>query len=198
MNSRRATIPCPLPHPHTPARLQGGSSTADGDEFLSLTQQLALSSAFGAVQCSFGPCSSVQHVGSGGEGAAAAAAGGAQLAPEQQQQPDMMLLVRFQESEQLQSFLDCPPVAALLQVGQEWAVVCTTAASLLVAPAQLDPALARGCFVAASVCTKWCFFCLFANSAQSLRSHGCFVAINVCAPISLLASAVPHAADTWV
>lgn len=95
-----------------PANPQGGSSTADGNEFLSLTQQLALSSAFGAVQCSFGPCTSVQHT-----GADAAAAGDVQLPPEQQQQPDMVMLVRFQEGEQLQAFLDCPPVAALLQVG---------------------------------------------------------------------------------
>lgn len=90
---------------------------ADGNEFMSLTQQLALSSAFGAVQCSFGPCTSVQHVGGGSEGVDAAAAGDVQLPPEQQQQPDMVMLVRFQEGEQLQAFLDCPPVAALLQVG---------------------------------------------------------------------------------
>lgn len=102
--------------PPTHAHSQGGSSTADGDEFLSLTQQLALSSAFGAVQCSFGPCSSVQHVGAG-EHADAATAGGAQLPPVQQQRPEMVLLVRFQAGEQLQAFLDCPPVAALLQVG---------------------------------------------------------------------------------
>lgn len=89
---------------------------ADGNEFLSLTQQLALSSAFGAVQCSFGPCSSVQHAGAA-EDAGATSAGGARLPPDQQQRPDMVLLVRFQDGDQLQAFLDCPPVAALLQVG---------------------------------------------------------------------------------
>lgn len=88
---------------------------ADGNEFLSLTQQLALSSAFGAVQCSFGPCSSVQHVGAS-EDAGSATADGAQPTA-QQLRPDVVLLVRFQDGDQLQAFLDCPPVAALLQVG---------------------------------------------------------------------------------
>ncbi|KAL4427166.1 hypothetical protein ABPG77_001170 [Micractinium sp. CCAP 211/92] len=95
--------------------LQGGSSEGDASEFLVLTQQLAVSSAFGAVQCSYGPCLSVQRGGG--------AVGGAQAGQEEpqaaqqlpDQQPDMMLLVRFQEEAQLQAFLDCPPVAALLE-----------------------------------------------------------------------------------
>lgn len=88
---------------------------ADGNEFLSLMQQLALSSAFGAVQCSFGPCSSVQHMGASEDAGSAAVDGAHPTA--QQLRPDMVLLVRFQDGEQLHAFLDCPPVAALLQVG---------------------------------------------------------------------------------
>lgn len=103
------------PHPFTapPARrppascLQGGSSGADAEEFLALTQQLALSSAFGAVQCSYGGVSSVGHAG----GAAAAGA----LPEAQERAPDFVALVRFQEGAQLQQFLACPPVAALLE-----------------------------------------------------------------------------------
>lgn len=79
---------------------------AEGDEFLSLTQQLALSSAFGAVQFSFGPVDSTQQ--SGGDAQA-------QQGQAEQPQPDLLLLARFQEEQQLQLFLECPPVAALLE-----------------------------------------------------------------------------------
>lgn len=111
---------CTTPHltlpaaPDLPATglppVQGGSGEGDASEFLALTQQLAVSSVFAAVQCSFGPCLSVQHGGGGGGEAGQPAQ---QLAG---QQPDMVLLVRFQEEAQLQAFLDCPPIAALLEV----------------------------------------------------------------------------------
>ena len=92
---------------------QGEGTAGEGEEFLALTQQLALSSAFGAVQCSYGRCLAVQRRGGG-----AAQQQGAQQGAQQQQlqQPDIMMLVRFQEGEALQGFLDCPPVAALLEV----------------------------------------------------------------------------------
>ena len=86
---------------------EGGDDS--GEAFLALTQQLALSSAFGAVQCSYGRCLSMQQRHGG-----AAEQQGAQQ--QQQQQPDIVMLVRFLESEALQRFLDCPPVAALLEV----------------------------------------------------------------------------------
>lgn len=79
---------------------------AEGEEFLSLTQQLALSSAFGAVQFSYGPADSAQQSGDGQA---------AQAGQEEQAQPDLLLLARFQQAQQLQTFLACPPVAALLE-----------------------------------------------------------------------------------
>ena len=115
------TSGCPqrLPSPHRCAclaclaclaGLQGGAAQEDAEEFLSLTQQLAVSSAYGAVQCSYGACLSMQqHSGSGG------GSGGSSGV---QQQPDVVLLARFEEAPQLQRFLDCPPVAALLEVGR--------------------------------------------------------------------------------
>lgn len=96
-------------NPALPTPQQGGASLADAEEFLSLTQQLALSSAFGAVQCSYGPVQSLQHSGEGG------GAAGGQLPEAQWEQPDVVALVRFQDQAQLQQFLACPPVAALLE-----------------------------------------------------------------------------------
>lgn len=72
----------------------------DADEFLVLTQQLGTSSAFGAVQAVFGPCrSKLTHVGNE-----------ASL-----QQPDFIFAARFQQPEQLEGFLACPPVAAMIE-----------------------------------------------------------------------------------
>lgn len=117
--------------------LQEGGSQEDAEDVLSMLQQLAESSAFGAVQATQGPCtSSVQHLPSGGsssggggaEGAAdpsgtaataaAAAAGSADGAGGPGQlQVAYVFSARFQEQQQLEAFLNCPPVAALLQVG---------------------------------------------------------------------------------
>ncbi len=108
---RRRPPPRLPPAPQCPLPLQGGSSAGDAEEFLALTQQLALSSAFGAVQCSYGGVSSVQHAGGGGAAAGEAAPAGVAAAAA----PDLVALVRFQEAEQLQQFLACPPVAALLE-----------------------------------------------------------------------------------
>jgi hypothetical protein len=92
---------------------QGGASEGDASEFLALTQQLALSSAFGAVQCSFGRClgATLATPAGGGTSAAGDAAAAASLAT-----PDYVLLARFQDEQLLRSFLECPPVAALLEV----------------------------------------------------------------------------------
>ena len=116
-------LPC---HPHPLSRtspaLQEGSGDGDAEEFLSLAQQLALSSAFGAVQCSHGRCLSPPRHGAGGgggqqqegaDGGAAAPAGAAPVLGA----PDRMLLARFQQEQQLRDFLACPPIAALLEVG---------------------------------------------------------------------------------
>jgi hypothetical protein len=103
------TLCLPPPLPRLLLLLQGGSTQEDAEEFLCLTQQLAVSSAYGAVQCSYGACLSMQqHSGSGG------GSGASQQPP---QQPDVVLLARFEEAPQLQRFLECPPVAALLEVG---------------------------------------------------------------------------------
>jgi hypothetical protein len=73
---------------------------ADADEFLVLTQQLATSSAFGAVQAVFGRCKAkLTHVGSE-----------ASL-----QQPDFIFAARFQQPEQQEGFLACLPVAAMIE-----------------------------------------------------------------------------------
>ncbi|KAL4459186.1 hypothetical protein ABPG75_014051 [Micractinium tetrahymenae] len=125
--------------------LQGGSGEGDASEFLALTQQLAVSSAFGAVQCSYGPCLSVQHSGGaaaggsdegpGGEAAAQQAQQQAQQAQQlPAQQPDMVLLVRFQEEAQLQAFLDCPPIAALVEGDERIPLRALWSATLLTEP----------------------------------------------------------------
>ena len=103
---RVGTLCLPSPLLRLILLLQGGSSQEDAEEFLSLTQQLAVSSAYGAVQCSYGACLSMQQHGGGS---------GGQQQP--QQQPDVVLLARLEEAPQLQRFLECPPVAALLEVG---------------------------------------------------------------------------------
>ena len=81
-----------------------GAEDADVAEVLSLIQQLAQSSAFGAVQVSAGPC-----LGGGsaaaGTSAGAAAAGAAA--------PDYVLMARFSTQEQLAAFRGCGPMAAL-------------------------------------------------------------------------------------
>lgn len=76
------------------------NTSDDANEFLALTQQLSTSSAFGAVQAVFGPCTSkMAHVGSE-----------ASL-----EQPDYIFAARFQQPEQLEGFLVCPPVAAMIE-----------------------------------------------------------------------------------
>ncbi|PSC74061.1 sonic hedgehog A [Micractinium conductrix] len=126
--------------------LQGGATQDEAGEFLQLTQQLAVSSAFGAVQCSYGACI-VQHRGDGDAAAAEtpppppqqqqaqqqqqqqAAAGGA-VGP----QPDVVLLARFQDDAQLQQFLACPPVAALLEGDDRLPLRALWSAALLTQP----------------------------------------------------------------
>ncbi|KAI3423404.1 hypothetical protein D9Q98_010621 [Chlorella vulgaris] len=92
--------------------VQEGSEAGDASEFLSLSRQLAVSPAFGAVQCSYGRCLSVVRHGSGGNGGGGeeGGPGSAELAA-----PDMLLLARFEGEEQLRQFLCCPPLAALLE-----------------------------------------------------------------------------------
>lgn len=104
------------PHPG-PACTQGSASQADADEFLSLMQQVAVSSAFGAVQCSYGRCEELAPAQQAG------AIGGGSHA---EQRPDVLVLARFQEAAQLQQFLACPPVAALLEVRATWAGMAST------------------------------------------------------------------------
>lgn len=89
---------------------QAGASEGDADEFLSLTQQLALSAAFGAVQCSFGRCLGATHA------PLAEAAAGLPTAAPSLATPDYVLLARFQDEQLLRNFLECPPLAALLEV----------------------------------------------------------------------------------
>ena len=88
------------------AALARAPGAEDGDvaEVLTLTQQLAQSSAYGAVQVSAGPCLGLAP----GGGAAAAAAGAAAG-----QQPDYVLMARFSTAEQLAAFRGSGPMAAL-------------------------------------------------------------------------------------
>ena len=106
--------------------LQPGSNESDALEFLDLTQQLATSSAFGAVQAAAGPCKQVlRH--------------GGVLDDSQKivlEQPDFMVLVRFQAKEQLDAFVQCPPVAAVLEGDERSPLKAVWAGVLVVAPAE--------------------------------------------------------------
>lgn len=113
--------------PHRSARAQGGTSQADAEEFLSLTQQLAVSSAFGAVQCSYGQCCKSEEPAAGNG---------------EEQRPDMLLLARFQEAAQLQQFLACPPVAALLEGDDRIPLACLWSCVLETQPS--DSSTSRG------------------------------------------------------
>jgi hypothetical protein len=86
--------------------MQEGYGEEEGEEFLSLTQQLATSSAYGAVQASYGPCLGLQQLGGSGPSSA-----GGPLA----RQPSSIFLIRFEEQEQMIKFMQCPPVAAMLE-----------------------------------------------------------------------------------
>lgn len=98
-----------------PLLLQEGASKSDAEDVLRQLQQLAESSVFGAVQASQGPCTQLQQLhGPAGE---EPAVGAASLTL--QRQPDYVFMARFQTQEQLTSFLRCPPVEALLQVGAQ-------------------------------------------------------------------------------
>jgi len=99
---------------------QPGSTAEDAREFLELTQQLATSAAFGAVQAASGPCSGVQqHAG-----------------PTELIHPDAVLLVRFQTTDELAHFIDCPPVSAMLTGDERAPLRVLWAAALKVAPAE--------------------------------------------------------------
>lgn len=106
--------------------LNAGVPAEDAAEFLSLTQQLASSSAFGAVQAASGRASDLlRHFDSGdgdGDGNGGAC-------------PDFVLLVRFEGKEQLAAFVACPPVAAVLEGDERAPLAAVWAAALEVAPA---------------------------------------------------------------
>ncbi len=107
-------------------KLQPGCPAEDAAEFLSLTQQLAGSSAFGAVQAVSGRASDLlQHLKSeeNEENSAAATC------------PDFVLLVRFEGKQQLESFVECPPVAAVLEGDERSPLAATWAAAIEIAPA---------------------------------------------------------------
>lgn len=118
---------------------QDGASHMAAEDVLSQLAQLAESSMFGAVQAYYGQCGAAEqlHSEKGGSAAAAetaaeaaSAAGeggeaegegtpggsGSGSAPPPAPVVDYTMLIRFQAQEQLQAFLKCPPVAALLEV----------------------------------------------------------------------------------
>ena len=98
--------------------LQPGSNDDDATEFLSLTQQLATSSAFGAVQASYGPGISVIHhnrVDNDTSTSTTTTTPTTSSAPPTTTSTAIVLLCRFQSKDQLQQFLECPPVAAMFE-----------------------------------------------------------------------------------
>lgn len=102
--------------------LQPGSDEADASEFLDLTQQLATSSAFGAVQAAAGRFNSVRkHLGEESN---------------ETLNPDFMIHVRFETKEQLEAFVQCPPVAAILEGDERAPLKAAWAMALAVAPAE--------------------------------------------------------------
>jgi hypothetical protein len=103
-------------------KLQPGSNEEDAVEFLDLTQQLATSSAFGAVQSGAGKCSSVVEHGSESSESSNSTI------------PDYMMLVRFQTKEQLTAFIQCPAVAAVLEGDERSPIKALWAGSLVITP----------------------------------------------------------------
>jgi len=99
---------------------QPGSSEADADEFLHLTQQLAVSSAFGAVEANFGECMEVLH--HAGENSI--------------EKPDIMMLIRFQTTDQLSQFVRCPPIAAVLEGDKRAPLKTLWTVSLRISPSE--------------------------------------------------------------
>ena len=101
-------------------KLQPGSKEEDAMEFLDLTQQLATSSVYGAVQAGAGKCSSVvTHT---------------QSSTSSLETPDYILMVRFQTKEQLAAFVQCPAVAAVLEGDERSPLKAVWAGSLNITP----------------------------------------------------------------
>ncbi len=135
-----------------------------------MLQQLAESSAFGAVQAAQGPCTAVQQMDgepaaslapSGGRSGSSAAGSAAFAA-------DYVLMARFQLQEQLQDYLGSPPVAALLQVGQGFLSLASRLEHGLCSPAFRPlanlPAM-RGKGATSSRRSEPCGICSSANGA---------------------------------
>ena len=104
--------------------VQPGASSEDVREFLDLTQQLATSSAFGAVQAAAGP-----GVGTRSHGGTGDAADALPL-------PEFVMLVRFESKEQADEFARCPPMAAVLQGDARSPLRALWAAGLEIVPAE--------------------------------------------------------------
>ncbi|KAL4542941.1 hypothetical protein Ndes2526B_g03625 [Nannochloris sp. 'desiccata'] len=107
-------------------KLHPGSSEEDAMEFLNLTQQLATSSAYGAVQAGAGKCASLVTHGS--------ADSSSSTDPSTEIAPDYMLLVRFQTKEQLLAFVQCPAVGAALEGDERSPIKALWAGSLVITP----------------------------------------------------------------
>lgn len=106
----------------------GGNSTEDVLEFLNLTQQLASSSAFGAVQSCAGRCTDVTM-----DMSSRAAT---EATPPTFTRPEYMLTTRFETKEQLDAFVACPPLTALLQGDERAPLRALWATALQIAPAE--------------------------------------------------------------
>ena len=94
--------------------VQEGASAEDAREFLDLTQQLAMSSAFGAVQAVSGRCSTDDD--------------------DCTTSVDFMVLARFQTKQQVEAFVQCPPVAAMMSGNELSPLKTEWAAALEVMP----------------------------------------------------------------
>jgi hypothetical protein len=102
---------------------QTNGSDDDVAEFLELTCQLASSSAFGAVQAAVGKVSSlIEHSGDAERDIL--------------QLLEFVMLVRFQAADQLQAFVECPPVAAIFEKDERAPVRAIWAGVLELAPVE--------------------------------------------------------------
>lgn len=107
-------------------KVQPGSKEDDAIEFLDLTQQLATSSAYGAVQAGAGKCSSfVPH------GSAESTRSSVSF---EEITPDYIMSVRFQTKEQLLAFVKCPAIAAVLEGDERSPIKAVWAGSLVITP----------------------------------------------------------------
>lgn len=127
------------------------ASIDDVEEFLDLTQQLATSSVYGAVQAASGPCltgsTAATTATTSSSGGGDRVESGATSNEEQQQgieMPQYVMIVRFQNGLQLSEFVSCPAVHAMLDGDERSPLKAIWAGILMISPAQNSKSSPQG------------------------------------------------------